>query len=557
MDILIFSLLTNILYFFCGSLLISSRKSDFHSLFYIYFTGVIIIASISLFLNFFVPLDQFINSAVYIITILTYLIRKKLIFDKKQIYFLLYSSLITFILIIYSNVNRPDAGLYHLPYVSLINEHKIIFGASNIHFRFGHVSILQYLSAINNNYLFSSNGISIPLASLVSFFYLYFFYDIYKVFKKKESADLAKFFSLFILIYMSFKINRYSSFGNDAIGHLCFFYLISCILKEDLKKIHLKKILLISVFAFLNKPTLGIIFVIPAIIFILQNNLNLKKIFDTAISLPVCLFYLWLLKNIITSGCAIFPIKITCIENLMWTNMQQVIDSNIEANAWVKAWSDRVDKSISAEDFVKNFYWIGTWSKTHFIYILNIIIPYTAILIFIILYLKFNFKNKLIYVYNNNINRLILPAVTSALGTLFFFFFFSIYRYGYSYIITSISLSLLLIVRGEIENKKCIPLFKFIFILCLIAMLTKQILKIYKNTSQNIWPNIYTLDVKNNIYEKKKVTLKEKFIYYLADKGDGLCMYSTSPCTTYPIKNNIKYKEIFSYKVLAPINFNN
>ena len=88
---------------------------------------------------------------------------------------MLISTLITFVLIIFSNVNRPDAGLYHLPYVSMLNDSKIIIGSSNIHFRFGHTSIMQYLSAINNNYLFKDNGVIIPLASVVSFFLFIFF----------------------------------------------------------------------------------------------------------------------------------------------------------------------------------------------------------------------------------------------------------------------------------------------------------------------------------------------------------------------------------------------
>ena len=61
-----------------------------------------------------------------------------------------------------SNVYRPDAGLYHLPFINIINQEKIIVGLSNLHFRFGHISILQYTSAIFNNTLFAENGIVFP-----------------------------------------------------------------------------------------------------------------------------------------------------------------------------------------------------------------------------------------------------------------------------------------------------------------------------------------------------------------------------------------------------------
>ena len=58
-----------------------------------------------------------------------------------------------------SNVYRPDAGLYHLPYIGILNSEKIILGLSNLHFRYAHTSILQYFSAASNNIIFGDNGI--------------------------------------------------------------------------------------------------------------------------------------------------------------------------------------------------------------------------------------------------------------------------------------------------------------------------------------------------------------------------------------------------------------
>jgi len=548
MDILIFSILTNFVYFCSGSLFIFDKKFDFHSQFYIYFIGVILISSISLILNFFTPLTPLINSIFYASIIVAFLIKKKFILNKKNISFLLISSLVTFLLIIFSTINRPDAGLYHLPYISIINENKIIFGLSNIHFRFGHVSILQYLSAINNNYLFSENGISIPLASIVSFFYLYFFYDIFKVAKKKEPPNLSNFFSLFILIYIAFKIARYSEFGNDAIAHLSFFYLISLILKSDIKDINFNKILLISIFAFINKPTLVLIFIIPIGIFFLQNAFNLKKIFFSLFNLPALLLYLWLIKNIIISGCAIYPIKMTCVENLPSTNIQQTIIINLESDVWSKGWPDRINKNISMEEFSKNLNWVDTWRKKHLKHILNILIPYITILILITLYIKIKFKNKSVK-NNKDFNaRFFLCLVTSVVGTFSFFFSFPLYRYGYSYIITIISLLFILIIKKKLLVKENIQIFKFIFVSCFVIIVAKQGIKIYNNYKNTLWPNIYTLDPDGKIYPKTKITINNNFFYYVADKGDQLCMYGTSPCTTYNVdapKYSLKKTYIF------------
>jgi len=392
MDILIFSILTNFVYYCSGYLVLSRSKFGDNSNFFTFFIGAIAISSIGLLLNFFIPLSQLTNTLVYILIIIIFLLKTKLNFDKKIFLFLIISSLLTFLLIIKSNVNRPDAGLYHLPYISILNENKIFFGLSNIHSRFAHVSIIQYLSAINNNYLFLNNGISIPLASIVSFFYLYFFFDVWTIIKNKEHINISKIFSLFILIYISFKITRYSSFGNDAVAHLSYFYLISCILKNTLKEINFSKILLISVFIFINKPMLGLVFLIPSTIFLIKNNFKFIKIFNPIFSLPILLLSIWLIKNIIISGCVIFPIKNTCIEKLPWTNIQQIKSSQTEGQAWSKGWPDRDDKKISMQEFSKDFNWVSAWGKKHMKYILNIITPYIVVLLLIIIFIKIEQK---------------------------------------------------------------------------------------------------------------------------------------------------------------------
>ena len=550
MDILVFSILTNFIYFCCGSFFIKNKKKDFHSLFSVYFFGVIFISFISLLLNFFTALNPKINSIIYLIIFVTFIIKTKFVLNKYDISFLFVSSFITFLLLIYSNVNRPDAGLYHLPYVSIINENKIIFGLSNIHFRFGHISILQYLSAINNNYLFLENGISIPLASIVSFFYIYFFLDVWKIISKKEKISLSKYFSLSIVIYIAFKITDYSNFGNDAVAHLSFFYLVSYILTNEIKKINFNLTLAIAVFAFINKTTLGFIFIIPVIIFFLQNKFNLKKFFFTIFSPPSLLLYLWLIKNIIISGCAIYPVTITCFKQFSWTNIQKTTDISIESNAWAKGWPDRVEeKNLSMVEFTKNFNWFEAWRQKHLNYILKILIPYIIILIFIIFYIKLNSKNENIYDNKDFKIRFFLSCITSLVGTVFFFFLFPLYRYGYSYIIITISLFFILLIKNNMLVKKSINIFKFVFVICFFLILGKQLFKNFKNSVNSPWPNLYTLDPKGEIYPKTKIKINENYTYYLADKGDNLCMYTKTICTSYII-NNLQYSIKKNYLIL-------
>ena len=548
MDILFFSLLTNLLYYCSGRLFITENSTSCYNQFYIYFLGFIVISFTALFFNFFTKLNPLINSLIYLGIFILFIIKSKLKLKKIDLLFLILSTIVTSSLIIFSNVNRPDAGLYHLPYVSILNESKIIFGISNIHFRFGHTSILQYASAINNNYLFRENGISIPLASIVSFFYIYFLQDLFKVIRKKDKINVSYIFSLFIIIYISYKITRYSSFGNDAVPHLTFFYLISYILKNKFESINLNKVFLISVFIFINKTTLGLVFIIPGIIFFIKKKLLSKDVVRLFFSFPSVFLLFWLIKNLIISGCLIFPAKITCVESFSWTNNEQIINVYNESQAWSKGWPDRKNKNINMSSFNKNFNWIYAWSNKHLKYILKIIVPYIIILTILTFYIR-----SFLYVGYKKCNeldkRIYLSIITSFIGVLSFFLIFPIYRYGYSFLITLIVLIFILFVKN-IKFSKKVGLFSLIFFFSILFFSLKQIQKIYNNNQNNRWPNIYTLNEDGIINNYKSSKIDNKFEYFQPVSGDGLCMYSKAPCTNYSLDKSIKYEDFFGYSFL-------
>ena len=549
MSVLIFSILTNFIYYCFGCLISLNKKNTFSDQFYVFFIGAVGLSFISLILNFIVPLNATINSFIYFLIIIIFFFKFKNKINKKTIIFLIASSVITFLLIIYSNINRPDAGLYHLPYISLINENKIIFGISNLHSRFGHVSIIQYLQAINKNYVFSDNGISIPVASIISFFYIYFFYNILEIVQKRKKIELESFFSLFILIYISYKISNYSNFGNDAIGHLCIFYLISIFLKEKIKVINIKKILIISIFIFANKPMLGIIFIIPIFIFFYQNKYSLKKIITISISVPSLCLYLWLIKNIIVSGCVIYPIKNSCFKNLSWTDYDEIIFRDLESSVWSKGWPDRVNKNVSMEEYNKDFNWISSWSKKHLKYILEIIVPYILVIILITFYIISKSK-KTLSRHDEFEDNFKIALFFSLAGTISFLIFFPLYRYGYSYLITLIILTIIFTLKNKIKYFKNIILFNAIFIICATVIVGKQMHRMYVNKDNQIWPNIYN---SGGVIDEVKTIRKKidnEFIYYLAYENEGLCMYSPSPCTSYALSKKINYKKKASYSFL-------
>ena len=159
--------------------------------------GIISLSIIALISNFFTSLNIYFNS-IFILFSFLYLIK----LDKKDIIkifnYSLLIALISLLTISLDNTNRPDSGLYHLPFTSLLNDSTLVVGVSNLNERFGIISILQYLSAINFNLIFNENGILIPLVIIYSTILLFFFEEI---FKKKKSRSYKNFIFFIFFIY--------------------------------------------------------------------------------------------------------------------------------------------------------------------------------------------------------------------------------------------------------------------------------------------------------------------------------------------------------------------
>jgi hypothetical protein len=550
-EIILFTFLTNFFYYSLGSIVLFKIKNIQYSIFYIALIGAITTSFIALLLNFFTPLNKNINTFLFVLVILIFLIKTKTTIKKKEIFFLINASIISFFLILLNNINRPDAGLYHLPYISILNEYKIIFGLNNLHARFGHASIIQYLSAFNNNYFFKDNGIVIPLASLASFYYIYFANEVLKIYKKKSQINTSSLFSLSVLIYIFFNVINYSNFGNDAIAHLSFFYLISYILKLENKFIDTAFIMLISVFIFLNKSTMIFASIIPIFIIFHKYKLELKKIIIYRNTFPIIFLLLWLIKNIIISGCAIYPITLTCITYLPWLDINATKAFSIESEAWAKAWPENNNPNLTMDIFIDNFNWIVAFSKKHLIYIFKITIPYVCALLFLYFFLiNFNNRdNKIAFIKLSKFYW--LTIITCLIGTIIFSVKFPLYRYGYSYLISLIILILIYFLKNKIIEKKLIYACKFIFFTSIVIFFGKQAFRIINNYQLSYiykpWPKIYSFENNYSIITEK-LYINDNFTYYFSKNGE--CMFSVPPCTNYKIKENLVAKQVSGYTFL-------
>jgi hypothetical protein len=506
--------------------------------------GVVIASFLSLLINFFFPLNLINNSIVFIAIILVFFLKKNNL-NSNEYLFLLASSCASFLIILYDNEYRPDATLYHLPYVQILNENKIIIGLSNLHSRFAHISILQYLSAFNYNIFTKNNGILIPLASIISFLYIYFFNDLLEFLKKRSNISCGKLFSFIVLIYLAYKINRYSEFGNDAPAHLFLFYLISKFIylkNYSLKNIHFTY--LCSVFLFLNKVFFIFIFLIPFYMFV--KNKNFKKILFNFASL---ILLAWFIKNILISGCAIYPLKNTCFTNLKWTDIKTVEHIHIESEAWAKAWPQNKNNNIGMKEFSKNFNWVEAWSSIHLKYIIKTLVPFLAFILFILIFLSMKKKSQKDFDFIKlDDQKYLILLMIATFGVFSFFLKYPIYRYGYSYIILLFFI-ILIKIFDKINYNNFLFASKIVFSICLITILSKQFLRIYiYHDKRDFVPSHIFIDTKNFNTKYEKFLLNDDFSVY---SSIGECHYGLAPCS-HNKENiiNLKVQKKITYNIL-------
>ena len=345
-------------------------------------------------------------------------------------------------------------------------------------------------------------------------------------------------------------MNRYSEYGNDAPSHFLFFFLVSeVVLYLNNKKYSLVNNLILSLFVIQNK-----ILLLPVVIFNfigLKFNKIIKFLLDKNFYFLSILFFIWIFKNILITGCAIYPIKETCVQKLSWTNIENINEVAEASEAWAKAYIDlepEVREKIDHKKFLNDFYWINAWSKKHLKLINEIMLPYLILCLLIIIIFfhrsKKNFQNK-------NKNEFYLITV-SFLTVLIWFLKAPLFRYGYSTIITFLSLIFASILTTRNINYKKINLTIYIIVfLGFFIIISKNLIRITKNQNNYTnypWPKYFKMnnDNKPEAYIKKKLN---NFEFSIPQSGE-YCMYSKSVCTHYGINENLRLNRKKNYNIL-------
>jgi len=504
--------------------------------------GIFLTSFLGLIINFFYKISISLSYSLLIIGIILFFTFNQPKKYKTGILKILYICLLSLILILFSNL-QEDYPWYSIPFISYISNEKISFGISNIQFRFGHISFLSYSSAIFGQ-IFTKNNIILPNV-ITSVAFLLYFLNYFLKSIKNENKNYSSAFAFFIISYSLLKFARFEEYGNDAPAQFLFYYLILKLLEiyQENKIINnlenIKIIFIFFVFMILQKITMLAAFpIIFILLFYIKNDVKyFYKIFFLCSTFVV----LWCFKNLINTGCLLYPIDITCFNNLDWTantgfhgNAKQVSEAS---EAWSKAWVDQKETSLNYRDYIDSFLWIKTWIKSHFFVIINKVAPLLFLIIILLLILTKN-KNK----NKKNTKSLLILLICLFFSILIWFLKYPIFRYGSSFIITFIVI-IFIIIFQNFSIKKNYKKLKILIIICFAFFIQKNLLRILnadKSYRYSPWPKIYS--GKNNLNKKYNVLKSGKTII-LSAKDNKACYYSISICTHHvEIINDITIK---------------
>ena len=542
------SLLFLFIAFFNG--IITSKVLKFEQLklnfFEISLLGIVFSGFIAQIINFFYPINDFIIYLNLVIILLFNFFYKNYYktFFLKQINFIILIFILLFILLSFLNIYGSEFSddLNHYHYGSIINSDKsnYIVGLGHLHHMYANSSIWLITHSFFNLDYSRLQDIHV-LNGLIFFLILTLLtHEILKSTNKKQINNYASFI-LLILVFVLLKYTRLKEFGIDRPAFLIFYFFLYFYFKNFLSKNwkeNLEDKILILVYVSLFLFHIKIIFFFSGIIPIYYIIKNRKfKLFKSITFIPVYIIvFSFFLKNILISGCLIYPVVFSCFESLNWNTILiaekwHQLSEVINKSYWV------YEGSLNEVNYIKDFNWLNTWINRNLIELLEFTLTSFITLIITILAFK---KTKLIIhkkniVLNKELIKILLVIIFIAV--LFFILKNPVIRMShYIFVLIPIVILQLYFSKFLIRMRKNI-----IYLIIIIAIsfnLSKNVNRIQNNDFINNPKK--TIEPMIRMPGKRMVG---NFIYYTG-------WYGNSPIGYYILGPEFSHKKIFIFDII-------
>ena len=422
--------------------------------------------------------------------------------------------------------SNEDFYHYYLPYMKYLESSKIIFGLVNINDTLAYTSNSLYDILILLKYPFAlKNSYSIPIL----IFYLFFL--IFMLNKLLKTKDIF-YFLIFVLSIIAFSSLR--DFGTSVPPQLiliiCGVIIYECIIIGYSKK-HISFLLCLITLAIILR--INSIIILPIfLLLIFYYYFKIPKYINENYILILSLFLiisLFILKNIIQSGCIFYPIHNTCFTKLTWSiDDKIVIQKNKKLQADSKGWpfyakehfniKDKyVWKNLKDDNFktysvyadTNPFFWIKYWIKDpNYKKIINLL----ALVLIINLLLLFKSKKITRPIFNYNNTKYHLLILFSFISCLLWFYLSPQIRYGGAFCFIFSFSVLFKFINNKIKRHIMISNMIVLVLVALIYVEYKNINRILYDIENKLynnypWPNLYELKINEDFITDKKNNL--------------------------------------------------
>ena len=283
-----------------------------------------------------------------------------------------------FVILFISSVlykNHEDFPYYHFPYTHLLNEFPAIFGLGAFNYGFRTPSSIFYINSLF--YLPYIKYFSYHFAAIfvVGFSIIILIENIIKSYKQ-NNYNFITYLSLLSLIFISVVFYRIGAHGTDRSAQILIFVLIIDLLiisnlnqlqdyKQKFRQALIVLALIISFKAFFILYSIFFLY----ILIIVAKQINLLKILEENIKY---FFYfglmilLVMLVNFQSSGCFLYPLKITCFTDFPWAkSLEDVEHLRKWYEQWAKAGAGPNFRVDNADTYIQNFNWVQNWYEMY------------------------------------------------------------------------------------------------------------------------------------------------------------------------------------------------
>ena len=280
-----------------------------------------------------------------------------------------------------------------------------------------------------------------------------------------------------------------------------YYFLNNFFYKKNIQIFHFINLFILTFFLFSIKIIFLSFLILSLIYFIYE--IKLKLLFTSKEILIILIFGLsFALKNILISGCLIYPIEITCIEVLQWNSKE--IASNLSFGAEVVNKSyNTYQGNLSPIVYIKNMNWIENWYLTNYKQLLDYILVLLVSCFFTFIIFKKNKSAK----YDK---KIIILSLILLMLSLFIASKTPVIRmFHHVFYLIGIILITFFLNFSSINLKK--NYFIILLIICFSFTLNKNVNRIIKSNYKND-PISHIKEI--NWYQTPKKRNLDGFIYY-------------------------------------------